>query len=193
VVLLRRKLGVFCLIFVALTLGLGAEWHHTSSTNHIPEPDGALAPDMLAVHNAIRERMDEPPLRWSDRLADYAQDWANHLLREGQFHHRSHPLFGENLFQINGPRATPAEVVDIWASEARYYSYRTNTCRGGMCGHYTQLVWSDTREVGCAVARDSISEVWVCNYDPPGNWVGERPYGSPNGSPNSQPPIVSSR
>lgn len=119
--------------------------------------------------------MDVPPLQWSDHLAAYAQDWADRLLRDGQFHHRPHPVFGENLFEINGPRATPAEVVDIWASEARDYNYHSNTCRG-MCGHYTQLIWANTREVGCAAARDSIREVWVCNYDPPGNWVGERPY-----------------
>ena len=56
---LRRKFAAFCLIFVTLTLALGAEWRHTNSTNHIPEPAGALAPDMLALHNAIRERVDD--------------------------------------------------------------------------------------------------------------------------------------
>jgi hypothetical protein len=74
-----------------------------------------------------------------------------------------------------GGRALPSDVVGDWASETRDYSYPTNTC-AGVCGHYTQLIWSDTREVGCAVARDPAREVWVCNYDPPGNWVGERPY-----------------
>ncbi|HEX5227519.1 MAG TPA: CAP domain-containing protein [Bryobacteraceae bacterium] len=164
-----------CLIFVAFTLICGAEWHHTSITNHIPEPAAALPGDILAAHNAVRERLDLTPLRWSDHLTAYAQEWANQLLHEGQFHHRSHPKYGENLFEIDGPRATPANVVDIWAAEERDYSYRTNTCRG-MCGHYTQLIWSTTREVGCAVARDANREVWVCNYDPPGNWLGERPY-----------------
>jgi hypothetical protein len=38
------------------------------------------------------------------------------------------------------------------------------------------LVWNNTREVGCAVASEPGREVWVCNYDPPGNWIGERPY-----------------
>ena len=130
---------------------------------------------MLAAHNDVRARVDVPPLRWSDRLAARAQDWASHLLREGQFYHRPHPIFGENLFEITGGRVSPVEVVGNWAGEARDYSYRSNTCRG-MCGHYTQLVWSNTREVGCAVASEPGREVWVCNYDPPGNWIGERPY-----------------
>ena len=130
---------------------------------------------MLFAHNAVRSRVEVPPLRWSDRLATHAQEWANQLLREQQFYHRPHPAFGENLFEITGARASPADIVSDWASEARDYSYRANTCRG-VCGHYTQLVWSGTREVGCAVARDPGREVWVCNYNPPGNWIGERPY-----------------
>lgn len=120
-------------------------------------------------------RVEVQPLRWSDRLAARAQEWASHLVQERQFYHRPHPTFGENLFEISGGRASPAEVVGDWASEARDYSYRANTCRG-MCGHYTQLVWNSTREVGCAVASEPGREVWVCNYDPPGNWIGERPY-----------------
>jgi len=169
---LRRNIVVLCCYFVALAVTLGAQWRHIS--NSAPEPT-ALAREMLAAHNEIRAQVDVPPLRWSDRLAARAQDWACRLLQEGQFYHRPHPAFGENLFEISGGRALPADVVGDWASEASDYSYRSNTCRG-VCGHYTQLIWSDTREVGCAVARVPGREVWVCNYNPPGNWIGERPY-----------------
>ena len=134
-----------------------------------------LARDMLAPHNMVRARAGIPPLAWSDRLAARAQDWADTLLAQNRFDHRPNSNYGENLFEITGTRALPGDVVGVWAAEARDYSYSTNTCRG-MCGHYTQLIWSDTREVGCAAARDSAREVWVCNYDPPGNWIGERPY-----------------
>jgi pathogenesis-related protein 1 len=152
---------------------VGAQWHHVSDRG--PEPAGLLAREMLTAHNEIRMRVEVPPLRWSDRLAARAQDWAIHLLQERQFYHRPHPTFGENLFEISGARASPGEVVGDWASEVRDYSYRSNTCHG-VCGHYTQLVWNNTREVGCAVASEPGREVWVCNYDPPGNWIGERPY-----------------
>jgi pathogenesis-related protein 1 len=130
---------------------------------------------MLAAHNEVRARLDVPLLRGSDRLAAHAQDWASHLLYERQFYHRPHPVFGENLFDITGGRATPDEVVGGWAAEVRDYNYRANSCRG-VCGHYTQVVWANTREVGCAIASDRVREVWVCNYDPPGNWIGQRPY-----------------
>jgi uncharacterized protein YkwD len=135
----------------------------------------SLAREMLAAHNEVRAGVDVPALVWSDHLAAHAQDWAWQLLRNQQFYHRPNSNFGENLFEISGGSALPAQVVEDWASEARDYNYRANTC-DGVCGHYTQLVWRNTTEVGCAVARISNVEVWVCNYHPPGNWVGQRPY-----------------
>jgi pathogenesis-related protein 1 len=159
-----------CLVVALLCLPIGPAVGENGSVSI-----GSFARDMLLAHNEIRMRVDVPRLRWSDRLAARAEDWASHLLHERQFYHRPHPIFGENLFEITGGHATPDQVVDAWASEAHDYSYRSNTCRA-VCGHYTQLVWSGTREVGCAIARDAGREVWVCNYDPPGNWIGERPY-----------------
>ncbi len=131
--------------------------------------------EMLAAHNQQRARVNVPPLTWSASLAVRAQDWAGFLLRQERFYHRPNSNFGENLFEISGGHASPAQVVGDWGSEARNYNYRANTCRG-VCGHYTQVVWRGTREVGCAVAGKSGREVWVCNYDPPGNWIGQRPY-----------------
>jgi pathogenesis-related protein 1 len=136
---------------------------------------GALARDMVSAHNAVRARLELPPLAWSVRLEAIAQAWANTLLARKQFFHRPHGSYGENLFEISGAGASPAGVVREWASESRNYNYSSNRCHG-VCGHYTQIVWRDTKQVGCAVARDRRQEIWVCNYDPPGNWAGQRPY-----------------
>ncbi len=132
---------------------------------------------MLAAHNAVREQVGEPPLVWSPALARYAQQWANHLVSERALQHRANPRYGENLYMVEGDKAVaaPEEVVRVWAGEARHYSPRTNSC-SGVCGHYTQIVWRSTREVGCAAARSNGYEVWVCNYNPPGNIIGQRPY-----------------
>src|ERR1035437_5741567 len=92
-----------------------------------------------------------------------------------QFSHRPNSPYGENLFEIRGGVASPQEVVEAWASEARDYDYRSNRCHG-QCGHYTQIVWRNTKSAGCAVARGGRREIWVCSYDPPGNYVGQRPY-----------------
>jgi pathogenesis-related protein 1 len=135
----------------------------------------SIADSMLAAHNSIRRSVGVPRLVWSERLANFAQEWADHLATHRQFFHRRNSPYGENLFEITGASASPTEVVNDWASESRNYQYRSNACRG-VCGHYTQIVWRDTQRVGCAAARRGRTEVWVCNYDPPGNFVGRRPY-----------------
>jgi hypothetical protein len=86
---------------------------------------------------------------------------------------------GENIFATTGPRADPVVAVNDWASEAKFYDRRSNSCIGGACGHYTQLVWSATREVGCGVGscpKLEFRTTLVCNYWPAGNFIGERPY-----------------
>lgn len=152
----------------------GAQWRHADAGQSATAP-ASLARDMLAAHNAVRARAGRAPLAWSDKLAATSQDWADTLLARGQFAHRPNSSYGENLFELSGTNASPADVVNAWAAESRNYDYSSNRCRG-VCGHYTQIVWGDTKEVGCAVARGGGREVWVCNYDPPGNWVGERPW-----------------
>ena len=131
--------------------------------------------EMLGAHNRVRDGVAVAPLVWSDQLASVAQGWADQLASEGRLHHRASPRYGENLYLISGGRATPNDVVGAWASEQADYDYRTNTCHA-TCGHYTQIVWRSTKSVGCAVARLRGIEVWVCEYSPPGNYVGQKPY-----------------
>lgn len=142
------------------------------------QPGGSarsLARETLAPQNVVRSSVGEPPLVWSSRLADAAQAWADHLAETGQFAHNPDDPYGENLYEITGGSASPQQVVEAWADEARDYDIRTNTCYG-MCGHYTQIVWRATRAVGCGVIGGGDREVWVCEYDPAGNVVGFRPY-----------------
>jgi pathogenesis-related protein 1 len=145
-----------------------------------PEP-GRLA-GITAAHNRVRERVGVPPLEWSPELARYAQRWADKLKQRGcQLDHRpgSGPdaqRHGENLFASSGYAPTAAEVADSWSEEVVYYDAKTNRCKGGICGHYTQVVWRTSQRLGCAMAACGDAEVWVCNYDPPGNYIGKRPY-----------------
>ena len=149
---------------------------------------------MLATHNRIRQQHNLPPLRWSNKMAGYAKEWAGHLANTGcNMTHRTEagraPLkVGENIFW-GGPvtwsdgarnlqKVSATEVAMAWASEKVDYNYQNNSCRPGkQCGHYTQMVWKTTTQVGCGAAMcPDKGQIWVCNYDPAGNWVGRKPY-----------------
>jgi hypothetical protein len=45
-----------------------------------------------------------------------------------------------------------------------------------MIGHYTQMVWKNTKEVGCGTASNDNLVVLVCRYSPSGNQLGQSPY-----------------
>jgi pathogenesis-related protein 1 len=141
----------------------------------------ALAPSsqqqILDAQNAVRAHVGLPPLAWSDTLSRAAEEWADTLIKDGTFRHNPHPHYGENLYAITGGEFLPQQIVNGWAAESKDYDHRTNRCKPDrICGHYTQIVWRDTKEVGCGVARGGGREVWVCEYWPPGNWAGMRPY-----------------
>ncbi|MCI5224143.1 MAG: SCP-like extracellular, partial [Candidatus Electrothrix sp. AR4] len=71
---------------------------------------------------------------------------------------------------------TAQNVVDAWGNEITDYDYSDNSCHS-VCGHYTQVVWKTTMEVGCGMATcNDKSQIWVCQYTPQGNMVGEKPY-----------------
>ena len=138
---------------------------------------------MTDQHNLWRKKVGVAPLTWSDELAAFAQQWANQLAMKGcDMAHRPRSgeftqKYGENIYWCQGMRATPQGVVDSWASELEYFDTKTLACEPGeVCGHYTQVVWSSTQQVGCAMATCGDQEIWVCNYNPPGNWVGQKPY-----------------
>ena len=146
------------------------------------------AKSMLEEHNTLRAAVGVPELRWSDALARQAATWAAKLKKSGCAMQHSRGTLGENLYWASARKTggrnipqpiTEKEVVAGWAAEKQWYSRAANSCEappGKTCGHYTQMVWEATREVGCAkaICNDS-SQIWVCNYAPVGNVLGQRP------------------
>jgi hypothetical protein len=142
---------------------------------HGQSPPTFSAHELLDAHNSARVRVGSPPLAWSRELAGDAKRWADQLLTTHMFTHQPDDPHGENMFMISGGSVTPAEVVQTWVAERGDYNPDANTC-AGVCRHYTQVVWRATREVGCGMAFDGYRQVWVCEYEPPGNVGGSRPY-----------------
>lgn len=144
----------------------------------VKRPRRSLASQFLAPQNLARAAIRLPPLRWDPKLARYAQRYANQRRFDCALRHSGSP-YGENIFWGSGYRWRPAEAAVAWVSERKFYNYRSNSCGGGReCGHYTQIVWRGSRRVGCARVRCAKGKgvFMTCNYDPPGNYIGERPY-----------------
>jgi uncharacterized protein YkwD len=146
---------------------------------------------MLDAHAKARAAVGVPPLTWSSALAAHAQEWVDHLKNSGcKLAHRTENRqgYGENLHWASGGGSgqgpnqqidvPPAEVVESWVREGADYNAATHTCaEGRTCGHYTQVVWKNTTEVGCAMTVcDDKSQIWICNYNPAGNVSGENPF-----------------
>ncbi|GLJ27029.1 hypothetical protein SUGI_0529860 [Cryptomeria japonica] len=136
-----------------------------------------LQTEYLNSHNDARSKVGVSPLVWDDTVAAYAQNYANERIADCALEHSSGSPYGENIYVSSG-EATPADAVKLWVDEEQYYDYDSNSCaQGGQCGHYTQVVWSNTQKVGCAgVMCDNGGTFIICSYDPPGNFNGQRPY-----------------
>ncbi len=154
--------------------------------------DKALETQLLGSHNDWRAKVGVSPLKWSADVAKVAQTYANQLAKNGCSMDHSDSDYGENIYwasaqrvvkssgqRVNQVQAVSGEaVVNAWGSEVEDYDYASNTCaQGAVCGHYTQVVWSNTKTVGCGMALCADkAQVWVCNYAPAGNFMGEKPY-----------------
>jgi len=148
--------------------------------------------EIVAAHNKWRAEVGVGALSYSTELEVSAQAWADNLKQTNHCqmkHSAPAGRYGENIFWASAllwsdgrrelQKVSSAKPVDSWGSEIHDYNYEKNTCTPGkMCGHYTQMVWRTSAKVGCAyaVCEDSQEQVWVCQYQPAGNWVGSKPY-----------------
>ena len=133
---------------------------------------------ITAYHNKVRAAVGVGPMKWSAALAAYAQEWADHLAATTcKMAHRTQPKYGENLFQGTVGYYTAVDATKGWEAEKKDYRGGVLTEANAMpVGHYTQMVWRDTKTVGCGEAICNKTLIVACNYDPPGNYIGRRPY-----------------
>ncbi|KAF8884870.1 CAP domain-containing protein [Mucidula mucida] len=130
---------------------------------------------VLANHNAARLDYGATALTWSEDLYAAALDWANTC----KFQH-SHGKYGENLYATTGKGGDPIKLaVSAWMAEASQYDY-DKPGFSSTTGHFTQVVWKNTKSVTCAVGQcpagtifRAASQYVVCRYSPPGNYVGQ--------------------
>lgn len=153
----------------------------------------ATIAEYLSAHDAVRAGASPAPvpplapLAWSSAAEAAAWGWASRCVW-GHDPALGSLGMGQNIAAGIPPgHRSITDFVNLWAAEAADYDYASNTCAAGrVCGHYTQIVWRTTTSLGCFLvtcAGGSPPPGWtgswdylVCDYVPPGNVAGQRPY-----------------
>jgi Cysteine-rich secretory protein family len=138
---------------------------------------------ILEAHNKTRMDLGLEPLGWNSSLAQSAQKWADYLASSGRFEHAPENPYspeGENIWAGTKGYYPPEASVDAWVRERRFFRegiFPDNSTTGRVedVGHYTQVIWRATKEVGCAEASSATEDILVCRYKEAGNYKGERP------------------
>jgi len=166
--------------------------------NVAPKVDGhakhftsAQEKELLDMHNKLREgegASDMTQMKWNTDLEKMAQDAANKC----QFAHTSHSEMsnkfgfrhvGQNIY-VTTRGFQSSTAATNWFNEKNDYTYSSTHCAAGKsCGHYTQLVWAQSTDVGCATTWCDNIGGWnhagyiiFCNYGPGGNFRGHKPF-----------------
>lgn len=124
----------------------------------------------LDAHNRYRALHGVPPVSWSPAAAASAQAWADTCPAS-----HSGSAYGENI-AFATYAMSPGDVVALWYSEEPDYDYN-NPGFSPETGHFTQVVWKSTTEIGCGYRSGcpppAWPHIWVCQYNPPGNYLGQ--------------------
>jgi len=139
---------------------------------------------VLAAHNAERAKLGVPALSWSPALAADAARWAAHIATLPTLEHDdSLDIDGENLWRGSKNAYTPEDMVNLWIDEKAAFKNGVfpDVSTSGQwedVGHYTQVVWRTTAQVGCALvnAAGGEDEILVCRYMEGGNIQDEKTF-----------------
>ena len=133
----------------------------------------------LNEHNYLRSLHGVPPLILNKRLNDIAQNYAKILARKKVMEHSEEEdraldgqYVGENLYMKMSSGKVKYVCGDMsksWYSEIKDYDFETGESTG-VTGHFTQLVWKDSKEVGFGIAFNGGYLFTVANYFPGGNF-----------------------
>jgi|TARA_B110001469_G_C9622361_1_gene310309 hypothetical protein len=139
----------------------------------------------LIIHNNARSEVGVENLKWSSSLSKDASKWALQMAKEDRMYHSENDTRtgqGENLYFTSATDSLTSarNGSQLWYEEIKLYTYSPILSGENdfyEIGHYTQMVWNSTTEVGMAMAvSDSGKTYVVARYSPQGNFVGEFPY-----------------
>ncbi|XP_071053490.1 uncharacterized protein [Onthophagus taurus] len=132
--------------------------------------------ECLKAHNQYREKHDAEPLKLNAEMCKSSQSWADELMKRGVLEHSPGTKYGENIYCVQSTNVNfivPGnEPVDNWYKESKMFIFGEEPFDLSS-GHFTQVVWKDSKHLGIGMAKQNGRVIVVCNYYPPGNVVGE--------------------
>jgi len=133
--------------------------------------------DLLDKHNFYRAKHQVPNLQRLAQLETIAQSYSEKLVSLGYLVHSSNTLngeyIGENLYFGYNAGYVGTKPVESWYEEIHSYDFANPGFKSGT-GHFTQVVWKNSKQIGCGVACGSNDYCYVtCNYYPGGNYLGQ--------------------
>jgi len=139
----------------------------------------------IKKHNELRKKHHVDDLIINKELITIAQKHAEKIAKSKQFQHsnkkdrelKDHKgeWVGENIY-YNWSSARPSyesgNASQSWYDEIKDYDFKKGgSSNGGVVGHFTQVVWKNTKEAGFGLAFNNNNECYVVgNYYPGGNF-----------------------
>nr|XP_043905280.1 cysteine-rich venom protein-like [Solea senegalensis] len=142
--------------------------------------------EIVNKHNALRRGVtptasDMLKMTWNNEAANNAQQWADGCsMKHSPDSNRviATSGCGENLY-MSSSKDSWSDAIQDWYDEVKDWRYGQGSINGGVIGHFTQVVWYRSNQVGCAMAycpNAKYKYFYVCHYCPPGNYQYTHPY-----------------
>ncbi|XP_075910669.1 cysteine-rich venom protein TEL1-like, partial [Petromyzon marinus] len=143
----------------------------------------AVKQSIVKLHNLLRGSVNPHAgnmlrMEWNDEAGNNSYLWSlTCTMDHSPAANRKTSAFGcgENLFLSSAPFTWEHAIRD-WFNEVDSpgFDYGKGARTPGAVGHYTQVVWYSSYQVGCAVTYCPNSEsvykyLYVCQYCPQGN------------------------
>ncbi|KAG7508667.1 cysteine-rich venom protein-like [Solea senegalensis] len=142
--------------------------------------------EIVNKHNSLRRGVSPTAsnmlkMNWNNEAANNAQRWANGCsMNHSPDSHRviSTSGCGENLY-MSSVKNSWSSAIQSWYDEVKDWRYGYGSINGRVVGHFTQIVWYRSNQIGCAMAycpNSRYKYFYVCHYCPPGNYQYTHPY-----------------
>jgi pathogenesis-related protein 1 len=143
-----------------------------TKTQPVQQTDQSWLQACLGSHNNARAVDGVPPLIWDQSLEASSLVWSKHLATKVKTLQHSFSGPGENLY--SGPNDDCSRAIKLWVDEKSLFGRNDliDKVKFHFYGHYTQVVWKNSKRVGCASFQGYVT----CHYDPPGNVLGLNPF-----------------